>query len=101
MSHTYMVTKSDKQVTELQKAFGDKIRRARTSRGISQYCLAVELGLASAQNISNLERGTQAIPAKYLGKLARLLELNVESLVEDLVGLKRQRILSEVHRYAE
>jgi transcriptional regulator with XRE-family HTH domain len=67
---------------------GALIRQARKEKGLSQLDISKKLGLGSAQYISNIERGLCGLDAKHFKKVGKLLNLEVEDMIE-----------SEVHRY--
>ena len=82
--------------------FGEKIRKIRTERGLSQLGLAKKLGYASSNSyISDVENGI-FIPSKgKLKKLAKALQLSypqikdmlLESKIEEL-GIKEPELQS-------
>ncbi|MFP4027702.1 MAG: helix-turn-helix domain-containing protein [Candidatus Brocadiia bacterium] len=55
---------------------GEKIRTARDKLGLTQAKLAEKVGLASAQTVSDIERGVRELKAAEAGRIARVLHLD-------------------------
>ncbi len=68
------------------------LRECRLNTGISQGEIARTLGYSSAQFVSNWERGKSMPPMRAVPKLARLIKLNPNHLV-DLYVEETGRIL--------
>ena len=62
-----------------KKIIGENIKAARKIKGLSQRALAEKLGIAF-QNLSVWENGKGAPSAKYLTKLAEILEISLDQL---------------------
>lgn len=60
----------------IYKLVGEKIREARTEKGLTQAEMAKALDFSSA-SISNIELGTQSVQLIDLYKIAQLLEKDV------------------------
>ncbi len=71
------------QNTKLLKAFGDKVRSVRHSKGISQEDLA-ELADLDRTYISGVERGIRNISLVNISAIAKALKVPVAELTEDL-----------------
>src|SRR5688572_27271708 len=73
---------------------GQFIKSAREGAGISQNDLASELGLKSAQSISNIERGLTPLPRTMLPTLVRYLKINRDALLDVITDETRQKFLA-------
>ncbi|HUU26443.1 MAG TPA: helix-turn-helix domain-containing protein [archaeon] len=62
-----------------KKIIGENIKASRKIKGLSQRALAEKLGIAF-QNLSVWENGKGAPSAKYLMKLAEILEISLDQL---------------------
>jgi transcriptional regulator with XRE-family HTH domain len=67
------------------KTLGRIVRHARRELDLTQLALAAELGMTTAQPISELERGKRAIPLKYLDKLTGYLGLEKNVILELII----------------
>ena len=79
---------------------GDQIAAARKAHGLTQEALAAKLGV-SFQAVSTWERGENVPDTQHLQKLARVLELSVDSLLteETHAWTYRERLFDEAHMY--
>ena len=68
-------------------SFGDRLREARKSKGMSQQELADELGI-SINSVANYERGTSFPKESYLYKIINIFGLDPNYLFQDSVGIK-------------
>lgn len=80
--------------------FRDLLRRSRRARGLSQTDLARELGLPSAQLVSNWERGYgPRIPISALKKLIQFFKipqtLAFEAYLQDERERMQRRLMAE------
>ena len=64
---------------EQKKIIGENIKTARKLKGLTQRALAEKIGIAF-QNLSVWENGKGAPSAKYLMKLAEILEISIDRL---------------------
>ncbi|MBN2289143.1 MAG: helix-turn-helix transcriptional regulator [Candidatus Glassbacteria bacterium] len=81
-----------------RKIIGENIKTARKLKGLSQRALAEKLGIAF-QNLSVWENGKGAPSARYLMKLAEILEISIDQLtsergVTDAVSYAQEQRLS-------
>ncbi|MCC6527552.1 MAG: helix-turn-helix transcriptional regulator [Polyangiaceae bacterium] len=79
---------------------GERIRELRDGRGMTQLCLAEELGMSQA-HISRLENGNVQVEAELAAKLAAALQTNLAGLVAgtDCAYLDRDRGVAQfAHR---
>jgi transcriptional regulator with XRE-family HTH domain len=76
--------------------FGEALRRFRTERGWSQERLAAEAGV-TLNYVGNLERGEQGPSLYVLIKLARALQIDVPTLLQDFRGdpLRKLRLAAK------
>jgi transcriptional regulator with XRE-family HTH domain len=56
------------------REFGDRLRRARMAKGVSQAAVAPGVGL-SRTSVANIERGRQRLSLHLLMEFARVLEV--------------------------
>lgn len=66
---------------EAMTELGKYIKEARKERGLLQTDLSNKLGWATAQYISNIERGTCSFPLKKLKLLSKILKCDIDHLV--------------------
>ncbi|MCX6704844.1 MAG: helix-turn-helix transcriptional regulator [Candidatus Woesebacteria bacterium] len=66
---------------DITKKFGQKVRKVRIAKGMSQGKLAKKLGVDSSY-ISKIERGLQNISLKGLEKLAKVIGVSVGELMK-------------------
>lgn len=59
---------------------GERIRRFRRGKGLSQICFAEELGI-SERTLSRIENGTTPIDIHLLLKMSRILGTTLEEIV--------------------
>jgi transcriptional regulator with XRE-family HTH domain len=78
---------------ERRLEIGRLVAEARAKKEISQFALARELGLASGQSISNIERGVIQVPEKKIDRLAEILELEANQLWNLTLELRKLRAL--------
>ena len=67
-----------------RKKMGKILRDARVSAGLTQAEVALRLGYASGQFISNIERGLCTTPLDLLAKLIRAYKMQPEQAIEIL-----------------
>ncbi len=77
-------------MTRSRREFGQFIRRARVSAGVSQLYVASELGFRTEQMVSQVERGQKELPKKHLRRLAEVLKLDPKELLEKLLEINRE-----------
>ena len=65
------------------KTFGEKIRKIRMERGLSQEKLAFLSGLHRTY-VGAIERGERNVSFKNIEKIAKTLKVNLEELFRDL-----------------
>ncbi len=69
-------------------ALGVRIRQIRKSRGITQNCLAEQIGIEPS-NISHIERAVSKVGLGTLVKIANALECSVDDLLCDSILCER------------
>ncbi|MCX7979108.1 MAG: helix-turn-helix domain-containing protein [Bdellovibrionaceae bacterium] len=74
---------------EMLKNIGEFLKKAREKSGQSQGEVAREAGLASAQFISNVERGLSLPSPQLLKVMVKLYRMNVNDLINFLANEKR------------
>ena len=62
---------------------GARIEAARKAAGMKQEELALAVGFASRQILSDLERGVRDVKASEAARIARLLHLDLSSLLSE------------------
>ena len=68
---------------DVRRAFGERVRRLRLQRGLSQEALAEQAGLHWTY-ISGVERGRRSPGLNVIAKLAAALHVTLGKLVEGL-----------------
>lgn len=68
---------------------GHYLKQIRTTAGVSQQALARELGLASGQSISNIERGLSRLPPRHYDAISRILGVPKDDLVDIALDERR------------
>jgi ribosome-binding protein aMBF1 (putative translation factor) len=71
--------KESPEAEAILRDFGERLRAARESRGISQMTLGLSAGVHPTY-VSNVERGQRNISLLNIVQLARVLELDVGTL---------------------
>jgi transcriptional regulator with XRE-family HTH domain len=76
------------------------IKRRRIDLRISQTELSNKLGYGSrfGQTISNVERGTCQLPAKYLNKLSICLMISREAIIAEMVKDYQDALIKELNK---
>lgn len=85
-----------KQITELDKAIGLKLRDLRLQRGVNQVATGDALGV-TFQQIQKYENGTNKISAASLKVLADLFNVPVTEFFEE-TALAQGQTLDKYHR---
>lgn len=80
------------EIGSVARDIGQLIRVARLDKGISQLCLAYELGLTSGQIISEIERGVKRPPRSCLKHLCEVLGLNAEVILDKMLSIERIKL---------
>lgn len=71
---------------------GKIIREARINKEITQKDLSIDLGFASHQYISNIERGITTMSADNLGRICAILEIPSNYIQKLLVDEYAQKL---------
>lgn len=79
-------------------AFSDKLKKARTERGISQEDLGKKAGV-NPMLVSRYERGMGMPSAESLAKIARALDVATDYLVFDNVPMEEPREVNDVELF--
>jgi transcriptional regulator with XRE-family HTH domain len=83
-------TEWDLQVLEIRpvkNSVGDRIRKIRAAKGLSQANVAEDLGI-TAGAFAKIERGETDAPLSRLQQIAKSLEVNVSDFFEESISLK-------------
>lgn len=72
--------------------FGQWMRSARMSAGLTQRDLADSLGIPSRQAIANMERGMTPLPARYVKRFSRATKTDVSEVIGKMVETYEKRI---------
>ena len=67
---------------DIQKRFGQKLRKLRVEKGLSQEAFAAQCGLDRTY-VSGVERGKRNISLKNIEIVAQALGMNISDLFED------------------
>lgn len=78
-------------MTPRQK-FGKFLRQLRMRRGLTQWDVAREFGLTSAQFVSNIERGVTFPPDEMVAKLAKIYRTPLTDILAQQVEAKEGEI---------
>lgn len=70
---------NDSRISEIQKAFGDRVRDFRKKKGLSQESLALACALDRTY-IGGVERGERNLSLINIYKIAEALGVNVKDL---------------------
>lgn len=68
-------------MTNIQKKFGEKLKKIRTEKGLSQEKLAFKSGLHRTY-ISDIERGSRNVSLINIEKIAKALEISNNELLK-------------------
>lgn len=76
------------------------IKRRRLDLGLSQTELSIKLGYEAkcGQTISNVERGTCQLPAKYLNSLSICLMISRETIIAEMVKDYQESLIKELNK---
>jgi ribosome-binding protein aMBF1 (putative translation factor) len=85
-------------VEQIQREMGAEIRNARERLRMTQLCLAAELGCQSYQFVSLIEQGRYALPKKHVIKVASVLGLSQDKMVDQLLKIQRLKLMRGVVR---
>lgn len=77
------------------KTTGQLIRERRKKLSLAQSDLAKSLGVG-IQTISNIERGIAGVPPRRVKKLAKCLDVELESIVSVILTDIRKDLLNKV-----
>ncbi len=75
---------------------GQFFKEKRTERGLTQSELAKTLGFKSAQIVSNWERGLCAPPLQSIGEMVKVLDLDVEEVLDIITAQNREYLLKQM-----
>lgn len=78
------------------KAIGDRVRRFRTSKSLTQAELS-ELSLVEPSTISHIERGATKVSLPTLIKIANALGVSLDELVYDSLKTNRHISIDELN----
>lgn len=73
-------------VIDVRREIGAKVAQKRECLGVSQEKLAHAMGFRDQSSVSKIENGLQALTADQAVKLAKLLQVPVEELLD--VGIE-------------
>lgn len=75
------------------KKTGDLIRKFRKQKGMTQSDLSDAIGYGNkAQNISNIERGMSGIPKTKIEKIAKVLSIPKNKIVNTIIRQQRDSL---------
>jgi transcriptional regulator with XRE-family HTH domain len=70
-------------MSKVQQQFGDKLKKLRKQKGLSQERLASKCGLHRTY-ISDIERGSRNVSLKNIERIAKALKININELFRNL-----------------
>ena len=85
---------------DFKKAFGEKIKRLRRNRGLTQEQLA-ELIEIDPRNLSRIEVGTSFVKAETLEKLLNALDVTTEELFANDHIKSSKELAKEINKYID
>lgn len=68
---------------DLQSRMGRRLRRLRRDYNLSRACIATKVGVTQAF-LSDVEAGRKAISLRLLHEIAKVLEMNLSELLQDV-----------------
>ena len=71
------------------RAIGSTVRFYRARVGLSQTVVAKAMGYKNGQYISNVERGMCRVPVKSIPRLAKILNIGNETLIDSWLADER------------
>lgn len=74
----------------LNKLIGDRIKAARTEKGLKQAEIAEKLGFDSPASISNIEQGVQNVQLIDIYKMAEIFDKDIYYFLPNLEELKSE-----------
>ena len=74
----------------------ERLREARTEKGFTQSYIAKKLGLETYQFWSDVERNKCALPPRHFKKVAKVLGIRLEEMVELYVNDKANSLYDEL-----
>ena len=84
----------------IKKELGEKIKRIRKKRGLTQEQLAEKIEI-SARNLSNIELGNSFPKSETLEKILMVLDISTEDLFSNEHIKTNLELLSEINYYLE
>ena len=79
---------------------GNFLKNTREKIGLSQLDVAEAMGLKSAQYLSNIERGVSSLSKTMIPKVARILKVDAEDIVDAILKDIREKYLRSLGRAA-
>lgn len=79
---------------------GNFLKNTREKVGLSQLDVAEAMGLKSAQYLSNIERGVSSLSKTMIPKVARILKVDAEDIVDAILKDIREKYLRGLGRAA-
>ena len=65
---------------------GERIRKIRKEKGLTQLCVALRMGMVSPDNVGAWERGLHIPSPKSINKVAKALGVSVAYLLEGVTS---------------
>ena len=84
----------------LKQILGEKIKRKRKQRGLTQEQLAEKIDI-STRNLSNIEIGLNYPKAETLEKILKSLNITTEELFANNHIKSKEELVSEIKKYVE
>jgi len=102
-SYTPLVARTPKYPAFSKKDTGERLRRLREARDVSQVKLAAMLGITQS-NVSEMERGIRSITAHQAVRLAKALGVSIDEILlgrngaAEKMPLSSLKLLRRLHR---
>ncbi|MCM1010077.1 MAG: helix-turn-helix domain-containing protein [Fusobacterium sp.] len=84
----------------IKRELGEKIRRARKSRGLTQEELAEKIDISS-RNLSNIEVGANFPKSETLEKILKALNITTQELFENDYLRDSEALFADINEYLE
>lgn len=90
-----MALKSNEARGEVFECFGDKLKKLREEKGMTQAELSKELN-TSKTSIANYEGGTRKVPLDIIVKISKYFSVSVDDLLDIPFPKKNKDIFSDI-----
>lgn len=85
---------------DFKKSFGEKLKRLRKNKNLTQEQLAEMIGIDS-RNLSRIEVGSSFVKAETLSKILKTLDVTTEQLFSNDHIKTKEELLADIIKYAK